>query len=84
MSLWGWIRRVWGWIRRDGLNHIETSALLVILFSPFMPLWLAAGLALVLGICWELIGKKFGGVANWHDVICDVVGVLLGTVLAML
>ena len=78
------MKKLWNWIRRDGLLHAETSALLVILFSPFMPLWLAAGLALVLGICWELIGKKFGGVANWHDVICDVAGVLLGTLLCIL
>ena len=84
MNILGYIRRAWNWIRRDGLNHIETSALLVIVLSSFMPIWLAAVIAFAVGICWELISKKFGGVANVHDVVCDFAGVLLGTLIVIL
>lgn len=78
------MRKLWNWIRRDGLLHIETSLLLCMVFDWFMPLWLAAVLAIACGIGWELVGKKFGGVANWHDVICDCIGVVGGVLLILL
>lgn len=78
------LKALWGWIRRDGLLHAETSTLLVAVFSPFMPLWLAAVLAFVCGIGWEVVGKRFGGVANWHDIICDGAGVIFGSILVTL
>lgn len=72
------------WIRRDGLLHIETCALIVIALKPFMPLWFAAAIAAAAGILFELWEKKHGGVASWHDVICDMGGVILGTGIILL
>lgn len=68
---------LWSWVKRDGLLHSESCGLLCIGFDQFMPLWLAAVLAVIFGIGKELWDKKHGGVASWHDVICDIAGVVL-------
>ena len=78
------MKKLLKWIGRDGLLHIETSTLAYLLLAPYMPSWLAALIALALGIAWELVGKKFGGVASWHDVICDIAGVALGVLMTLL
>lgn len=75
--------KIWSWIRRDGLLHIETCALIAVLFGLFLPWWAAGSIALAAGLGKELWDTKHG-VANWHDVICDFIGVLLGTLLALL
>ena len=70
------------WIRRDGLLHIETCALIVVVTGLFLPWWIAGVVSLVAGIGKELWDIKHG-VANWHDVICDLIGVLLGSLIAL-
>lgn len=74
---------IWNWIRRDGLLHIESCALVAVIFGLFLPWWAAGIIALAAGIGKELWDTKHG-VANWHDVICDIIGVLVGTLLAFL
>lgn len=79
------LKKLWGWIRRDGLLHGESSALLLLAFAIFMPLWLATVLTVVVGICKELWDRKRKGqVASWHDVICDLGGVALGVLMVLL
>ena len=75
--------KLWSWIRRDGLLHIETCTLIVILFSIFLPWWAGGLISLASGICKELWDLKHG-VANWHDIICDIIGVILGIVIVIL
>ena len=72
------------WIRQDGLLNIETSALLVVDINILLKLWLALVAALAVGIAKELWDRKHGGVASWHDVICDVIGLTLGSLIAIL
>lgn len=64
------------WIKRDGLLHIESCALIAIVSGILVPWWAAGIIALFAGGLKELWDIKHG-VANWHDFICDSIGVLL-------
>ena len=75
------LKKLWGWIRRDGLLHGESCALLLLVFALFMPYGWAAAATVAIAILVELWQKKHKGVASWHDVICDLGGVLLGTII---
>ena len=73
-----------GWIRTDGLLHLETSAILCVVFTAFLPWWGASAATLAIGVGKELWDKEHGGVATWHDVICDIIGILLGLALTLI
>lgn len=64
--------------RTDGLLHLETSAILCVVFASFLPWWGAAIATLAIGFGKELYDKERGGVASWHDIIFDVIGIALG------
>ena len=68
--------KIWSWIRRDGLLHIESCALIAIVSGILVPWWAASIIALFAGGLKELWDIKHGA-ANWHDFICDSIGVLL-------
>jgi len=72
------------WIRQDGLLHIETSALLVVAISVLLPVWLSIVISFIFGIGKELWDKYYGGVPSWHDVICDIIGLAVGTLITIL
>ena len=72
------------WVRRDGLLHIESCALLVIVLSLGLPVWAASVLGLLVGIGKEVWDRYHGGVPSWHDVFCDCIGVALGALVAWL
>lgn len=76
--------RIWTWVRRDGLLHIETCALVAVVCGLFLPWWLAGILSLAAGIGKEVRDKYRGGVPSWHDVICDLIGVAVGTIINVL
>ena len=71
-----------GWIKTDGLLHLETSALITVAVATFAPLWAAGLSALAIGVIKELYDKEHGGVASWHDIGCDIGGILIGLFLA--
>lgn len=73
------------WIRQDGLLHITVSAILLIVLSVFLPVWVSAILALGIGAGKELWDKNHQGhCSSWHDFICDCIGVAGGTVIMIL
>ena len=71
------------WIRRDGLLHIETCALIAVVSGIILPWWGAATTAMLSGIGKEIWDKYRGGVPSWHDVICDAIGVIIGTIITL-
>lgn len=73
-----------GWIKSDGLLHIETSAILCVALTAFMPWWGASAATLAIGVGKELWDKYHDGAATWHDIICDVLGILLGLALTLI
>ena len=77
------MKKLWNWIRRDGLLHIETCALIVIVFGLFLPWWAAFGISMLVGAGKEWWDEKHG-VSNWHDAICDFVGAVIGTIIILI
>ena len=75
---------LWNWIRRDGLLHIETCALIVVIIGLVAPWWVALPIAITAGLGKELWDDGHGGVSNWHDVICDAIGAVIGTLIVLL
>ena len=74
---------LWSWIRRDGLLHIETCALIAVAAGILLPWCISGLLAFTAGIGKELWDTRHG-VATWHDVICDLIGVAIGTIITLL
>ena len=73
----------WNWIRQDGLLHIESCALIAVAVGLFAPWWIAGTVSLAAGIGKEIWDTRHG-VASWHDVICDLIGVAIGTIITVL
>lgn len=74
---------IWSWIRRDGILHIETCALIAVVAGLILPWWLAGIISLAAGIGKEIWDTRHG-VATWHDVICDLTGAFIGTIITLL
>lgn len=69
---------VWRWVRVDGLLHILAVYAIVLTFCGPLSWWVADLIAVGVFIIKELvdlISKK--GTAEWHDVICDIAGLIL-------
>lgn len=69
------------WIGIDGIVNMETSALLVMLFMVFFPVFWSSILAflIVIGKC--TFDKSRGRENEKHDFICCIIGILLGVIL---
>lgn len=72
------------WFCRDGLLHMETCALIVIVSGLFIPWWWAGVIGIFAGIGKELWDKHHDGVASWHDVFCDLCGVVAGAIITII
>lgn len=67
------------YIRTDGLLHICVTALLLLFFGWLKPLWLPNLIVFCIGLLKEIWDAVTGrGTAEWHDVICDVLGLVVG------
>jgi hypothetical protein len=75
---------LWTWIRRDGLLHMESCALIAIAVGLVLPWWIAGLVALAAGLGKEVWDLEHEGVANWHDVVCDFIGAIVGIVIVVL
>jgi len=73
-----------GLTRTDGLLHIETSAIICTVLTAVLPWWGASAITLAIGVGKELWDKYHDGAATWHDIICDVIGILLGLALTLI
>lgn len=69
------------WLGTDGIINMETSALLVMLFLVFFPIFWSAALTflIVVGKC--VLDKSRGRKDEKHDLICAMVGILVGVIL---
>lgn len=70
--------KVWRWVRVDGLLHILAVYAIVLTFCGPLSWWVADLIAIGVFIIKEvldLISKK--ETAEWHDVICDAIGLIL-------
>lgn len=74
--------RGYKWIGTDGIINMETSALLMMLFMLFFPVWASAVLTFVLVVGKCALDKSRGHENETHDFICAVIGILLGVIMA--
>ena len=77
--------RIANYINVDGLLHITVSALIILFFGGFLSLYASAIIAVVVGIAKEMydyFSRK--GTAELHDVICDLIGIALGSLIWLL
>lgn len=69
----------------DGLLHFVISALLMVALGWFRPLWVGILAVLVIGVgkeCYDGLSGK--GTAEWKDIWCDCLGIILGLLLVLL
>lgn len=83
------INRGLAWVGADGIFHFLISALDVLIFATFVPLWVAVLIVLGIGIlkeAWDLAKRKsaYDWKDGWSDMMCDVLGIALGTGIASL
>lgn len=68
------------WLGLDGLTHIIVSAVLLLILQIFLPWWVCVSVTLLIGVAKEVIYDKWmrKGTPQWKDIICDIVGILIG------
>lgn len=73
--------RGYKWLGVDGIVNMESSALLVILFMVFFPVFWASifTFLIVIGKC--TFDKSRGRENEKHDFICCIIGILMGVIL---
>ena len=63
----------------DGLKHLVLSMLITKVLSIFLPIYIALLITLVVSLSKEVYDKVSGkGCADWKDVICNLLGILIG------
>lgn len=77
------MKKLWNWVRRDGLLHIETCALIALVIGLFTWWWLGGIVSAAVGYGKEIWDKKHG-VYDTHDLVCDGIGVVLGTAITLI
>ena len=68
----------------DKILHAETCALITIIASLFLPVWAGALIAIALGVGKEIWDKHHGGVPSWLDLLADIAGTCIGSLVAWL
>ena len=73
-------------IQQDKILHFIGSAGMTVFLGIFISIWLAAIIALVIGILKELIHDHLlkRGNCEWGDIYADAAGVLAGVVFLLL
>lgn len=79
-------RFVCSYVRMDGLLHILCAAILALTLFSFLPfvasIAIAAAVAVAKELVYDLRLKK--GVAEWHDIICDVAGLIYASIVYLI
>lgn len=71
------------WIGVDGLLNMETSALLTILFTLFIPKFYACLVSLFIMTLKSFFDKSKGRINEKHDLICSCIGIIVGFILGL-
>lgn len=69
------------WLGTDGVINMETSALLMIVFMLFFPIFWSAILTFIIVIGKCALDKSRGSEKEKHDFICSLIGILFGVIL---
>jgi hypothetical protein len=64
--------------QEDKIIHFIVCFFITITLGLYMPLWLAATIAVAIGVGYEVYQKRSGtGVFDYKDIIADIAGALL-------
>ena len=78
------MKRLYNWIASDGLLHILASMAIMLCLQPLVGTILAVCVAVLLGAGKEIydgaIQKDNNGEQILHDVVCDVIGIILAII----
>ena len=78
------ITKARGYVRVDGLLHIMASAIILLSLHPFIGYLWSLAITIVAGITKELYDRFSDGAAEWHDLICDAIGIVYASVVILL
>lgn len=74
-----YLNRLFNLAGYDGLKHLVLSMLITKVLLLFLPVYLAILIALIISISKEAYDKVSSrGCAEWKDVICNLIGILIG------
>lgn len=74
-----YLNKLFAWMGSDGMMHVILSALICVVLNIVLPWELAALITFDIGLGKELYDKVSGkGCAEWKDLVCDLVGILIG------
>lgn len=76
------MKKTISWIGVGGLVCLETSAILILFFLGFLPILWAFLTTLILGVIKSIIDLRHGSHCEKHDLLCNVVGCVLGIMLS--
>lgn len=78
------ITKVRGYVRVDGLLHIIASAIILLSLHPFIGYLWSLAITIVAGITKELYDRFTDGAAEWHDLICDAIGIVYASMVILI
>lgn len=76
--------KVRGYVRVDGLLHIMASAIILLSLHPFIGYLWSLAITIVAGITKELYDRFTDGAAEWHDLICDAIGIVYASMVILI
>lgn len=79
-------RIVCNYVRMDGLLHILCVAILALSLFSFLPFIVSIAIAAAVAVAKELVYDLWlkKGVAEWHDIICDVAGLIYASIVYLI
>ena len=74
-----YLNKLFAWMGSDGMMHVILSAIICVVLNIVLPWELAGVITFDIGLGKELYDKVSGkGCSEWKDLVCDLVGILIG------
>lgn len=78
------MKKLFSWIATDGLLHIVVSMAIMLCLQPLVGTLISVCITLTIGLLKEfydgVVQKDNNGEQVMHDVVCDVVGIVMGLI----
>jgi heme/copper-type cytochrome/quinol oxidase subunit 2 len=75
------LKKGYEWLGTDGIINMETSALLMMIFMVFFPIFWSAIITFIIVIGKCTLDKTRNRENEMHDFICAIIGILVGVIL---
>ena len=72
------------YVRVDGLLHIMASAIILLSLHTFMGYLWSLAITIVADITKELYDRFTDGAVEWHDLICDAIGIVYASMVILI